>query len=144
MGSNYQTVEDDDRILIKAENAWQDIINYNVRNCHYNDTSGDGVAQFGDTEIEDMGWKVTDFDISYRELVEVLESKADITLVCIEHEEPYQCSGMGYLNDIEGTRKIFFDFCQDLIIEKISNNKGYALDELDDDQREAAEFFKAI
>lgn len=54
---NCQLVEDDDRILIKAGNTWQDIINYNVPNCHYDDTSGDGLAQFGDTEIEDVSWK---------------------------------------------------------------------------------------
>lgn len=54
--------------------------------------------------------KVTNVNISYTELVEVLESKADITLVSIENEEPYQFRRMGYFDNIEGTRKIFFDF----------------------------------
>jgi len=144
LGKNYQVVEDDERILIKAANAWQDIINYNVRNCDYDDTSGDGIAQFGDDEMEEMGWKITDFDITYRELVEVLEEKADITLVCIEHEEPYQFSGMGYFNDIELARKVLFDFCQAAIKEKISNDPDYAKDSLDDDQLETAEYFKAL
>ncbi len=144
LGKEYQVLEDDDRVLIKAGGAWQDIINYNVRNCHYDDTSGDGVAEFGDEEIEDMGWMITDFDVSYRELVEMLEEKADITLICIEKEDPYQFSGMGYFNDVEGTRKVLFDFCQNHIKDKIANDEDYALAGLDDDQLEAAEFFQAI
>jgi hypothetical protein len=135
----------DDRVLIKAGGAWQDIINYNVRNCFYDDTTGDGVAQFGDEEIEEMGWKVTDFDLSYREIVEHLEEKADITLVCIESLEPsYQFSGMGYLNDAALAKKVMFEYCQQNIKEKIFNNPDYATEMLDDDQIETAEFFKVL
>lgn len=144
LGKDYQVVEDDDRVLIKAANAWQEIINYNVRNCSYDDTTGDGVAEFGDKEIEDMGWMITDFNVSYRELVEMFEEKTDITLVCIEHEEPYQFSGMGYFNDLEDARKVMFDHCQAIIQEKMNNDPDFAKDELDDDQLEAAEFFKVI
>jgi len=108
LGKNYQVVEDDGRILIKAANAWQDIINYNVRNCDYDDTSGDGVAQFGDDDMEDMGWMIIDFDVSYGELVAVLEEKADITLVCVERDNPYRFSGLGYLHEIEDKRKTTF------------------------------------
>ena len=144
LGKNYQIVEDDDRILIKAANAWQDVINYNVRNCDYDDTTGDGVAEFGDKEIEDMGWKITDFNVRYRALVEMLEENTDITLLCIENEEPYQFSGMGYFNDVEHARKVMFDHCQSIIKEKISNDPDFAKDELDDDQIEAAEYFKVL
>lgn len=145
LGKNYQVLEDDDRVLIKAGGAWQEIINYNVRNCFYDDTTGDGVAQFGDEEIEEMGWKVTDFDVSYREIVEHLEEKADITLVCIESLEPsYQFSGMGYLNDLELAKKVMFEYCQQNIKEKIFNDPDYAKEMLDDDQLETAEFFKVL
>jgi len=144
LGTNYEVIEDDDRILIKAGNAWQNIINYNLRNCDYHDTVGEGVTQFSDEEIEDMSWMIIDFDVSYREMIEMLQEKTDITLVCIESEEHYQFSGIGYFNDIEGTRKTLFDFCQNVIKEKIANDADYALYLLDEDQREAAEFFKVI
>ena len=144
LGKDYQIVEDDERILIKAANAWQYVINYNVRNCDYDDTTGDGVGEFGDKELEDMGWMITDFNVHYRTLVEMLEEKTDITLVCIENEEPYQFSGMGYFNDIEHARKVMFDYCQLTIKEKISHDPDFAKDELDDDQLKAAEFFKAL
>jgi len=144
LGKNYQVVEDDERVLIKAANAWQDIINYNVRNCHYDDTSGDGVAEFGDEALEDMGWLITDFNISYRALVEFLEENADITLVCIENEEPYQFSGMGYFNNLEEARQVLFDHCHAIIKEKLHNDPDFAKEELDDDQLEAVEFFKVV
>jgi hypothetical protein len=144
LGENYEIVENGEQILIKAADAWQDIINYNVHNCHYDDTAGEGVTQFTDEDIEDMGWMIIDFDVSYAELLAMLEEKADITLVCVERENPYRFSGMGYFNDIEETRKILFDFCQNIIREKVSNDPDYALDLLDEDQHEAVEFFKAV
>jgi len=144
LGSDYEVYKEDDRTLIKAGNAWPNIIDYNVHNCHYDNTTGDGVTQFADEEIEDMGWMIIDFDVSYAELLEMLEEKADITLVCVEPEEPHQFCGMGYFDDLEGTRKILFDFCQTIIKEKISNDADYALELLDEDQCEAIEFFKVI
>jgi len=143
LGKEYQVLEDDERTLIKCGCAWQDIINYNVRNCDYDDTSGDGVTQFADEKIEDMGWMIIDFDVSYKEMVEFLEENADITLLCIENEEPYQFSGMGYFNDIDATQKLFFDFCQKAIKDKIENDPDYDFDILDEDQIEAVEFFNA-
>lgn len=142
LGKNYKVVGDGDRVLIKAVNAWQDIISYNVNNCHYDDTTGDGVDTFKDEELEDMGWMITDFDVSYREIVEFFEEKADVTLLCIETGEPYQFSGMGYFNDIEQARKLFFDFCHDVIKDKIENDPDYAEGWLDEDQEEAVKFFK--
>jgi hypothetical protein len=131
LGGDYEVYKEDDKILIKAGNAWQDIIGYNVRNCHYDNTTGYGVTEFADEEIEDMGWMIIDFDVSYAELLEMLEEKADITLICVEPEEPHQLSGMGYFDDIERTRKILFDFCQNVIKDKIANDADYALELLD-------------
>jgi len=87
---------------------------------------------------------IIDFDVSYTEMIEMLEENADITLVCIEREESHRFSSMGYFTNIEETRKIFFDFCQNIIKEKISKDVDYALELLDEDQREAAEYFKVI
>ena len=142
LGKHYQVVEDGDRVLIKAGAAWQDIIALNTENCHYDDTTGDGIDVFKDTEMEDMGWKVTDFDVTYRTLVEMLEEEADITLLCYEQEEPYQFSGLGYFNDLPQAREILFNYCRKTIRDKLATDPDYAEDMLDDDQEEAMEFFK--
>lgn len=142
LGKNYQVVEDGERILIKAGSAWQDIISYNVANCHYDDTTGDGVDVFKDQALEDMGWMITDFDVTYRTLVEMFEDKTDVTLLCYEQEEPYQFSGLGYFNDLTHARETLFDYCQNVIKEKLANDSDYRDEMIDDDQEEAMEFFK--
>jgi hypothetical protein len=142
LGDNYRVVEDDDRILIKASGAWQNIISYNQKRALYDDTTGDGIAEFSDKELEDMGWHATEFNIGYREIVEQFEEKCDGILLCIEQEEPYQFSGMGFVFDLENARQIEFEYCVETIKEKLANDADFAT--LTDDEAEAAEFFKAL
>lgn len=142
LGDNYRVVEDDERILIKASGAWQSIINYNRMRALYDDTSGDGIAEFSDKPLEETGWHATEFNIGYRDIVERFEEECEGILLCIEQEEPYQFSGLGFVFDIDHARQIGFDYCAATIKEKIANDPDFAT--LTDDEEEAAEFFKAI
>ncbi len=144
LGKNYKVVEDEGRVLIKAAGNWQELIGLNLPNAEYDDTSSDGVAEFGDKEMEDMGWMATDFDIDYRDMVEELEAKVDGLLLCIERDEPYQFSGMGIIFDIQQARDVLFDYCQKIIQEKLANDPDFAPETLTDDEEEAARFFKAL
>jgi hypothetical protein len=141
-GKNYQIVEDDDRILTKAFSNWQEIIKFNTPRASYDDTTADGVDEFSTKEMEDIGWHATEFDIKYRELVEVLENDCEGTLICIEQEEPYQFSGLGFLSDLDNAKEILFAFCQTKIKKLIDEDIDYKKDLLSDDAVEAAEFFK--
>lgn len=142
LGNNYQLIEDRERVLIKAFSNWQEIINININNSSYDDTTADGVAEFSSKELEDIGWQVTDFNMRYRELVELLEKKCDGTLICIEQEEPYQFSGLGFISDNNQAKEIMFNYCKTYVEEKLKNDEDFKIDELDDDQIEAVEFFK--
>lgn len=142
LGRDYRVVEDEDRILIKASPAWQSIIGYNRLRALYDDTTADGIDKFADKELEQIGWHATEFNITYREIVEQFENLCDGTILCIEQEEPYQFSGLGFVSNIEQTRKVAFDFCVATIKEKLANDPDYAT--LSDDEAEAAEFFKII
>lgn len=143
-GKNYQILEDDERVLIKAFSNWQEIIGFNTQRATYNDTTADGVDEFSTKEMENIGWHASEFNIKYRTLVDVLEEKCDGTLICIEQEEPYQFSGLGFVNDLENARDVLFDFCQREIKRLIAEDKDFAQDNLNDDELEAAEFFKVI
>jgi hypothetical protein len=140
LGKDYRIVEDDDRILIKAAAAWQSIIGFNRNRALYDDTTGDGIAEFSDKSLEDMGWHATEFNIQYREIVDMFEEKCDGILICIEQEDPYQFSGLGFVFDIEATQKLTWDYCVDSIKDKIANDPDFST--LSDDEEEAAEFFK--
>lgn len=142
LGKDYRIVEDDDRILIKAAGAWQSIIGYNQKRSLYDDTTADGIDKFADKELEQIGWHATEFNITYREIVDQFESKSEGIILCIEQEEPYQFSGLGFVSDIESTRALVSTYCTSVIREKIANDPDYAT--LTDDEEEAAEFFKAI
>jgi len=144
LGKNYQLVIDESRVLVKAFSNWQELIAINTPRSSYDDTTADGVAEFADKELENIGWQITEFNVRYRELVEVLEEKCEGTILCIEQEEPYQFSGLGFIaNDDEAT-KVLYDYCQNIVKEKLANDDDFDKDDLDDDQEEAAKFFKAL
>jgi len=142
LGKNYQLVEDGDRVLIKAFSNWQELIGINISRASYDDTTADGVAEFSCKQLEDIGWQVTEFNLRYRELVEVLEENCDGIVLCIEQEEPYQFSGLGFLSDDNEAQKVMFNYCQNYVKDKLENDEDFVKDELDDDQLEAVEFFK--
>ncbi len=144
LGSNYKLVEDDERILIKAAGAWQNIINLNVRHCDYDDTTADGIAEFSDSKLENMGWHATEFDVLYRDIVDVIEAKCDGIILCIEQDEPYQFSGMGFIFDRDCARQNVHAFCKKAIVNKIENDADFAKENLTDDEEEAAVFFGVL
>ncbi len=143
-GKNYQVVLDNERVLIKAFSNWQEIIGFNASRATYNDTTSDGVDELCTEEMESIGWHASEFGITYRTLVDVLEQMCEGTLICIEQEEPYQFSGLGFVNNLDEARDVLFEFCQKEIKKLIAENEDYREDKLSDDEREAAEFFKAI
>lgn len=145
LGKNYQLVIDDERVLIKAFSNWQTLIGINMPRASYDDTTGDGVAEFSNSDLETIGWYATDFNIRYRSLVELLEEKCEGILLCIEQEEPaYQFSGLGFLANDLHAKKVMFEHCQNIIKEKLESDPDFARDILDEDQEEALEFFKLL
>jgi hypothetical protein len=142
LGVTYKVVEDDERVLIKAAAAWQDLIGLNINYCDYDDTTADGVAEFSDKALEDMGWHATEFDVKYRTIIDEIESNCDGILFCIEQKEPYQFSGMGFIFDRECAHQRVFNLCQKIIADKIANDEDFTREDLTDDEAQAAEFFK--
>ncbi len=142
MGTSMQVVEADDRILIKAAREWQTIMGYNLTNADYDDTTGDGIAEFSDSELEDIGWQATEFSIGYRDIVEEIEAHCEGTLLCIENEgDSYQFSGMGFIDDRACARKTAFDYCKLRIEAILKEDTSYHHAELTSDEEEALEFF---
>ncbi|MFT7003624.1 MAG: hypothetical protein ACJAWW_000974 [Sulfurimonas sp.] len=144
LGKNYQIVEDENRVLIKAFSNWQELIGINTPRASYDDTTADGVGEFSDQELENIGWHATEFNIKYRTLVELLEEKCEGTILCIEQEEPYQFSGLGFLSDNIEAKRVLFDFCQNKIKDMLKNDSDYKKGNLDADEEDAAKFFKVI
>ncbi|MDY0116387.1 MAG: hypothetical protein RBR59_02295 [Sulfurimonadaceae bacterium] len=143
-GKNYQIVEDGMRILIKAFGNWQEIIGFNIQNASYDDTTADGISEFSEEDLEEIGWYATEFHIDYRTLVEVLEQKSTGTLLCIEQEEPYQFSGLGFIENAIQAKDILFELAQTKIKEILTNDTSYSEEKLTKEEREATEFFQLL
>lgn len=141
LGNNYQIVIDGERILIKAFSNWQELISINTPQALYDDTTADGVAEFAHKELENIGWHADEFGITYRNLIEVLEEKCDGILLCIEQEEPYQFSGLGFVKEINQAKEILFNYAKEIVTHKLENDNDFKSDILTNDEIEAAEFF---
>jgi hypothetical protein len=144
LGENYQVVEDEERVLIKAFSNWQEIIRLNISHASYDDTTADGVAEFSNPALEDIGWNATEFEISYRELIGVLEERSDGVLLCIEQEDPYRFSGLGFIADDKEAYNILFGYCQEKIQELMQTQSHFAKEKLSEDELDAAEFFEVL
>ena len=138
MGFKYKIVEDDDRVLIKAGGAWQDLIGINLENSDYDDTTGDGIDKFADDTLEEIGWQATEFNIPYRDIVEQIEKKCEGILFCIESEgDNYQFSGLGFIADMESARSIAFEYCKSLVEKELREDKDFSPDLFTDDEKES-------
>lgn len=144
LGKNYQVVLDGERVLIKAFSNWQEIIGFNAQRATYNDTTADGIDELSTKEMEKIGWHATEFGITYRDLVDVLEARCEGVLLCIEQEDPYQFSGLGFVWDLQKAGELLFEHCQREVARLIAEDENYEKDGLSDDERDAAEFFKVI
>jgi hypothetical protein len=141
-GKNYQIVEDDERILIKAFSNWQALIGLNTARSSYDDTTADGVAEFSNKELENIGWLATEFNINYRNIVEEIEEKCEGITLCIEQEEPqYQFSGLGFIFDDAEAQRVVFDFAKSHVKHMMETHEDFTKELLSDDEKEAAEFF---
>ena len=142
--NNYQVVEDGQRILIKAFSNWQEIIKFNVLRATYDDSSSDGIGEFLDADLEEIGWNATEFNINYRTIVDFMEKECEGVLLCIEQEDPYHFSGLGYITNSQQAREKLFNFCREKIKDMIQNDPDYKIEDLTDDELEACEFFKLL
>ncbi len=145
LGENYKTAENEGKVGIKAAKAFREIVQLNYDNALYDDTSADGVFEFADKKLEEIGWHADEFEIKYRELIEVLEEKCEGTLLCIEQEKPsYQFSGIGFVDDKEEAYNLLYDYAKEKIKEKMASDPLFAPENLSEDEEEAARYFNLL
>jgi len=98
----------------------------------YHDHPNEGIDYFNDTVLEDIGWHVNAFGITYRDIAEHIEENCEGTLTFNDHTLGF--NGFVEIEDIEDVRVKVKQFAIDSI-------KAKNISELDGDQEEALEFF---
>ncbi len=118
---------------IDKPNEFLKLIDIKQNDFLYQDHPNDGIDLFCDTELEDIGWQAVTFDfITYRNIANFIEENCEGTLTFNDH--PMGFNGFVEVDNIEDVRAKVKEF----VIGEIKKNK---LDEYDDDQLEALEFF---
>ena len=109
----------DDVFYINRAHAWQYIEKYNTQTASYIDTS-EGIWELNDEVLEEIGWHGVDFDITYRQITDVIETECDVFMLCNEIDaQQYFFSGLGYIKDIQCARAKAKDFVSSKIKEYI-------------------------
>ena len=77
-------------------------------------------------------------------LIELLEEKCDGTLLCIEQEEPYQFSGLGFIENEKQAYEVLYTYCKNVVEDKIANDEDFVKENLTEEEKEAARFFNVL
>jgi hypothetical protein len=121
------------KIEIEKPAEFLKLIEENKNKYLYNDHPSDGLDLFTDEIIEQYGWYGITFDeITYRGIAQFIEDNCDGEFVYNDHPMGFNAYTIVY--DVETAREQIKEY----IVNKI---KSLDLSDLDDDQKEALEFF---
>jgi len=121
------------KVEIEKPDDFLKLVEKKAKEYLYHDHPNDGIDFFCDDELEEIGWHACTFDfLSYRDIAEFIEENCEGTLTFNDH--PMGFNGFVEVDNIEDVRKKVREF----VVEKLSTTK---LDEYDEDQLEALEYF---
>jgi hypothetical protein len=143
-GSLYKVEEREDTVIFFASMAWNEIVSINLENASFDDTTSDGIMDLGDSELEDMSWHGIEYEVTNRDISDVIEAECEGTLFCIHKEEPFMFSSLVYIDDMACAREKVREYIKKIIKDKLDNNPDFQRDNLSDEQKEAAKFFGEI
>jgi len=123
------------KVEIEKPQEYLDLIAQNKDKYLYNDHPSDGIDLFSEDKIEQIGWQACTFDfLQYRTLAEFMEENCDGTLTFNDH--PMGFNAYAIIDDVDKTAQQLKAFC----VEQIKK-ENITLEDCDDDQLEAMEFF---
>jgi hypothetical protein len=121
------------KVEIKKPDDFLKLVEKKQKEYLYHDHPNDGIDLFCDDELEELGWHSSVFDfIKYRNIANFIEKECEGTLYFNDH--PMGFNGFLIIENIQDVRKKVKNF----IIEQINLHK---LDEYDEEQKEALEYF---
>ncbi len=122
-----------EKIEIEKPDAFLKLVESKKNEYLYHDHPSDGLDLFTDEIMEDYGWHAISFDfITYRTIAEFIEDNCDGQFYFNDHPMGY--NAFAIVDDIEKTRGQVKSYIVDQI-------KANPINDMDDDQEEALEFF---
>jgi hypothetical protein len=128
LGNSFKIKSNFSQVSISIQHSFNKIFDLNRHLALYEDTSSEGIDNFRDKILEEIGWNAIEFGITYRKLVEFLEENGNGVLIFFENSDPnlYSFNGLAFANldNLELNRKILKDFVKNEIKNQIDNNLG--------------------
>jgi len=147
LGKGYKIKATFVTVSISFNNIWNRIIEINRNSAMYEDSASDGIAEFQDKQLEQIGWHGVEFKLTYRDFVEFLEKNITGTVICIEQDSPYMFNGFGFIeeSELEESRTKLFQFVKSEIKKYIElNSDELSKYGLSIEQKESLEFFGEV
>lgn len=120
------------KVEIESPQEYLDLCEEKSKEFLYHDHPNEGIDFFNDKVLEDIGWHINSFGVTYREIAEHIEANCEGTITFNDHTLGF--NGFVEIDDIDDVRVKVKQFAIDIIQSK-------DLHELDDEQEEALEFF---
>ena len=121
------------KVEIEKPDEFLKLVQQKSKEYLYHDHPNDGIDFFCDDQLEQIGWHGVTFDcVTYRDIANFIEENCKGTLYFNDH--PMGFNGFVIVDDIDDVRKKVFIYVKDQI-------QANMPDELDEDQKEALEFF---
>lgn len=137
-GSEYKVKTTPTYGTLTPLGAWQNIITLNQNRMTYFDHQTDGIELFEEKVLEDIGWQAVSLNITYRELCDYLEKQCQGTFVYYDNGMHF--NGFVILENLHEAQAKMREYVYLRIEEKIKNEE-LLLAELEDDEKEALQFF---
>lgn len=117
---------------IENPQEYLDLMQSRAKELLYHDHPNEGIDYFNDTVLEDIGWHVNAFGVTYRDIAEYIEENCEGTITYNDHSLGF--NGFIEVENIDDVREKVKQFAIDVI-------KTKNISELDEEQKEALEFF---
>lgn len=123
-------------MLIKKEienpQEYLELMQSKAKELLYHDHPNEGIDYFNDTILEDIGWHINAFGVTYRDIAEYIEENCEGSITFNDHSLGF--NGFIEVNDIEDVRKKVKHFA-------INSIQAKNISEFDEEQEEALKFF---
>lgn len=137
-GKDYKPEIVGSTCIITPLPSWMAVLDLNKNSMLYFDHQTDGVEYFEYEIIENIGWNAVALNITYREISDFIEKNCEGTFLFYDNGMHF--NGFVVVHDIDEVETKLRIFINELIQNKIKNEE-LDLNDLDDDQIEAFEFF---
>jgi len=143
-GVGYKVEEEGSEVVFGVGQAWNEIVQVNLENANFDDSTSDGIMDLGDEELEAMSWHGVEWGVTNRHISDAIEANCEGTLYCYHTQSPFMFSSLLFIDDLACARKMTREMIVKNIEDKLAHDPTFSVDTLTEDEKEAAAYFGVL